>query len=90
MIIGLLFGALTLSCMAGVVALCLAVAWRERRKQEPPIYVWPVPERPVAEQLAECGNIAASIQTLREQDIARFATMWESGLGKEFPSMGRN
>lgn len=73
-----------------VVALCLAIAWRLRPKQEPPIYVWPVPGHHIAEQLEECGDIAASIQTLREHDVIKFAAMWESGLGKEFPSMGRN
>lgn len=75
-----------------VVCLLLRVgpAWRLRRRQTTPVYVWPVPGRPVADQLAECGNIAVSLQTLREQDITRVAARWESGLSKEFPSMGRN
>lgn len=73
-----------------LLPMCLITAWRLRHMEEPHIYVWPVPGRPVAEQLEECGALAASIQTLRKQDIARFTAMWESGLGKEFPSMGRN
>lgn len=76
--------------MVGSLVLCLAHTWRLKHKPKTPIYVWPIPGRHAAEQITECGNLAASIQTIRGHDITKFAAMWESGLGKEFPSMGRN
>jgi len=81
-----------LGCLGGIVGASLMRLlgfWRSHRR-ETPIYVWPVPGMPPEAALAECHGLAEEIEQRRRADITRFVTQWDSGLGREFPTVGRN
>ena len=61
--------------------------WQARdRQRDTPIYIWPVPGQHEEEQHAE----ALYADMVRQESRTRFAAQWDSGLGTEFPTLGRN
>ena len=82
---------LLLSVCGALTVFLLAVRW-QRKRHDTPVYVWaiPVPGQSPHDQEVECAELAASMYTLKDHDSTRFAAQWDSGLGREFPTLGRN
>ena len=73
--------------------LVLACQWWQARDRlhDMPIYVWPVPGQSRQEQHADCEAMAVYADQVRQEDsTTRFVAQWDSGLGIEFPTVGRN
>ena len=87
MIQSLLFG-----IAGGLFGALIVFRERWRHRHDTPVYVWaiPVPGQSPHDQDVECANLAASVYTLKDHDSTRFAARWDSGLGREFPTLGRN
>ena len=77
----------------GGAMLVLAMQWwlARHRRRYPFVYIWPVPGQPSLLQEPECDALALYTTTVRqEQERARFSAQWDSGLGSDFPRLGRN
>lgn len=88
MIQAILFG--VVCWMAGVLTCCIVRWGHQQALLATPVYVWPVPGRSRHAQEAECVVLAAYMYGLKAQDSTRGAALWDSGLGQEFPTLGRN
>ena len=78
----------------GVCGILLVLAcqwWQARyRQRNTPIYIWPVPEQSRQKQHADCSALALYTAQVRQENRTRFVALWDSGLGTEFPTVGRN
>jgi hypothetical protein len=79
-------------------ACCLVVGWWLRprigpRQPPPRVYVWPLAGIPLQRQLHDCEAVATRLLAEMRGEEARThqcQAQWVSGLGPEFPVVGRN
>ena len=77
--------------LCGALLVLACQGWQARyRQSDTPIYIWSIPGQSPHDQEVECAELAASMYALKDHDRTRFAAMWDSGLGREFPTLGRN
>ena len=79
------------SGMAGSL-MVFAVRWWSARhaRHDTPIYIWPIPGQTWQAQEGECAHLAIYAAQIKQESTRRFAAAWDSGLGKEFPPLGKN
>ena len=78
--------------LCGALLVLACHHWQARYRQHAtPIYIWSVPGQSRQEQLADCDAMAVYTEKVRQADsTTRLAAQWDSGLGYEFPTVGKN